>query len=71
MIVVVGFAASIFLITVGAILVFKYDFSYFVDYKLVGVIFMSLGGAGFVLSYLLRHSWPGGPFSWGGRERSD
>lgn len=60
----VGFAASIFLITVGAILRFKYDFSYFVDYHLVGVILMSLGGAGLVLSFVLRHSWPGGPFYW-------
>lgn len=65
MIVAVGFAASIFLIVVGAILRFRYDFEYFVDYHLVGVIFMSLGVAGFVLSILLRHSWSGGPFSWG------
>ena len=72
----VGFAAGIFLITVGAILRFRYDFPYFVDYQLIGAVLMALGGGVLLLSVVLWRSWPGGGFHWrnganGPTERAD
>ena len=59
----VGFAASILLLTVGVILRFQLDVPYFVDYRLVGEVFLVLGALGFALSFLLRRRWPGSAFA--------
>ena len=67
----VGFAAGVFFVTVGVILRFQLDVPYFVDYHLVGEIFLVLGAVALALSFLLRRRWPGSALTVGDAEDGD
>jgi hypothetical protein len=61
-----GIGVSIFLIAIGAILVWAVNAEVAgVDIDAVGVILMVVGGIGILLSMLFWSSWGG----WGGRRR--
>jgi hypothetical protein len=65
-----GFGVSLFLIAVGAILVWGVTSDIAgIDEDAIGVILMVVGGAGLLLSMLFWSTW-GGPGTWGRRRET-